>query len=127
MRPDEVEEVVRMWRRSRDGVQPWLEARMRHTAADDLGFFRNVLARESDVWLAVDGGAPLGLLALRGDFIEQLYVEPKMQGTGVGLALLEHAAAQSPAGLSLFTHQSNRRARAFYERFGFRVVAFGTS
>ena len=127
MQPHEVEDVVRMWRRSRDGVQPWLEARMRHTPADDLGFFRDVLARETDVWLALGGGAPLGLMALRGDFIEQLYVEPSAQRSGVGLALLEHAKAQSPAGLSLYTHQSNRRARAFYERFGFRVVAFGTS
>ncbi len=127
MQPHELEEVVHMWRRSRDEVQPWLEARMRHTPADDLAFFREVIARETDVWLAVGAGAPLGLMALRGDFIEQLYVDPKAQRSGVGRALLEHAMAQSPAGLALYTHQDNRRARAFYERAGFRPVAFGTS
>jgi ribosomal protein S18 acetylase RimI-like enzyme len=126
MQPRELEAVVRMWRRSRDEVQPWLEARMRHSPADDLAFFRDVIARETDVWLAVDG-APLGLMALRGDFIEQLYVDPSTQRAGVGSALLAHAKSLSPSGLALYTHQKNRRARAFYERFGFRPVAFGTS
>ena len=45
MRHEEVEPVVRMWRRSRDESRPWLEARMSYTQADDLGFFRDVLMR----------------------------------------------------------------------------------
>jgi GNAT superfamily N-acetyltransferase len=127
MLPGEIEEVVRMWRRSRDAQQPWLEARMSHRPADDLAFFRDVLAPECEVWIAVADGVVLGLLAVHGDFIEQLYVEPSVQRTGVGRALLEHAQALSPSGLELYTHQRNRRARAFYERFGFRPVAFGVS
>jgi ribosomal protein S18 acetylase RimI-like enzyme len=127
MQPHELEEVVRMWRRSRDDVQPWLEARMRHSAADDLAFFRDVVARECEVWLAVEGRAPLGLLALHDGFIEQLYVDPRAQRNGVGRALLEKARALFPRGLALYTHQRNARARAFYERFGFRPVRFGVS
>src|SRR5258705_8186030 len=127
MLPHEIEEVGRMWRRSRDAEQPWLEARMSHSAGDDLRFFRDVLAPRAEVWLAVADEAVLGLLALQGGFIAQLYVEPSVQRTGVGRALLEQARALSPLGLELYTHQRNRRARAFYERFGFRPVAFGVS
>ena len=127
MAPAEVEEVVALWRRSRDDNQPWQVARMSHSRADDLGFFRDVLARESEIWLAVDGGEIAGLLALRDGFIEQLYVDPRVQRRGAGSALLEHARALFPTGLELYTHQWNRRARAFYERFGFRPVAFGVS
>jgi GNAT superfamily N-acetyltransferase len=127
MFPHELGEVVRMWRRSRDAQQPWLEARMSHSAADDLGFFRDALAPKSQIWVAVADGAVLGLLALQGSFVEQLYVEPAVQRTGVGRALLEHARSLSPLGLELYTHQCNQRARAFYERFGFRPVAFGVS
>src|SRR5882762_2372352 len=122
MLPHEIAEVVRMWRRSRDAEQPWLEARMSHSAADDLRFFRDVLAPRAEVWLAVADKAVLGLLALQGAFVEQ-----SVQRTGVGRALLERARALSPLGLELYTHQRNRRARAFYERFGFRPVAFGVS
>jgi ribosomal protein S18 acetylase RimI-like enzyme len=45
----------------------------------------------------------------------------------VGTALLDKAKELTPAGLTLFTHQRNARARTFYERRGFRAVAFGVS
>jgi ribosomal protein S18 acetylase RimI-like enzyme len=41
--------------------------------------------------------------------------------------LLDRAKELAPDGLTLFTHQGNERARAFYERRGFRAVAFGVS
>jgi ribosomal protein S18 acetylase RimI-like enzyme len=127
MRHDELEAVVRAWRRSRDAAQPWLEARMSYKPEQDLAFFRDVLAVESEVWVAVEDGAVLGLLALHDGFIEQLYVDPPAWRSRVGSELLAHAMQIFPAGLSLYTHQKNQRARAFYERHGFRPVIFGVS
>lgn len=127
MRPDELEAVVRLWRRSREDAQPWLEARMGHGPADDLAHFRDHVAVENEVWVAVAGGAPVALMALREAFIDHLYVDPSAQKLGVGTALLDHAKRAYPAGLALFTHQRNERARAFYERRGFKAVAFGVS
>ena len=49
MRVDEIEAVVRLWRRSRDDSQPSLEARMRHRPDDDLRFFAGTIARANDV------------------------------------------------------------------------------
>jgi putative acetyltransferase len=126
MHADEIEVVVRIWRRSRDASQPWLEARMGHTAEDDLSFFRGTIARENDVWVAVEREIA-GFLAIAGDRLGWLYVDPPAQGRGIGTALLDKAKALSPAGLTLFTHQRNERARAFYERRGFRAVRFGVS
>ena len=125
-RDDEIETVVRLWRRSRDDSQPWLEARMGRTADDDLRFFRGTIARENDVWVAADAEV-LGFLAIAGERLGWLYVDPRAQRRGIGTALLDKAKALSPEGLSLFTHQRNARARAFYERRGFRAVRFGTS
>lgn len=127
MAPGELEAVVRLWRRAREDVQPWLEARMGHTPADDLRFFRDTVARENEVWVAVSGGSVLGLLAIAGNRVSQLYVDPPAQRRGVGTALLAQARVLSPRGLQLFTHRRNTRARAFYERRGFRAVRFGTS
>jgi GNAT superfamily N-acetyltransferase len=126
MRAHELEAVVRLWRRSRDASQPWLEARMAHTAEDDLRFFGGTIAKENDVWVAVEGEV-LGFLAIAGDRLGWLYVEPVAWSKGVGSALLDKAKALSPAGLTLYTHQRNERARRFYERRGFRAVEFGTS
>jgi len=127
MAPGELEAVVALWCRSRSRAQPWLELRMGYTEADSLRHFREVIAKQNEVWVAVADGAAVGLLALRPGFVDQLYVDPDAQGLGVGSALLDHAKRACPAGLALFTHQANSRARAFYESRGLRAVAFGVS
>ncbi len=125
--PADLQAAVDVWGRARRDAQPWLEARMGYGPEDDLRQFRDVVMRECDVWLAVEGAAVVGLLALAPGRVEQLHVEPRCQGRGIGTALLDHAKAAFPRGLTLFTHQRNERARAFYERRGFRAVAFGVS
>ena len=127
LRPDELEAVVRMWRRSREDAQPWLEARMAHAPEDDLRHFRDVIAVKNQVWVALEGGRLVGLLALADGHVDHLYVEPAAQRRGVGTALIEHARALFPGGLTLFTHQRNARARAFYEKCGFTITRFGVS
>jgi len=123
----DVLEAVAVWERSRWDAQPWLEERMGHSHDDNLGYFRDVICRENAVWLAVLEERVVGMMALGGGRIDQLYVDPASQGRGVGTRLLEEAKALSPGGVTLFTHQRNRRARDFYEQRGFRVVAFGVS
>ena len=86
----------------------------------------NDIAKENDVWVAVDGEA-LGFLAIKGERLGWLYVDPPAQGRGIGTALLDKAKSLSPSGLTLYTHQRNERARAFYERRGFRAIQFGVS
>jgi len=127
MRTGELEEVVGVWERSRWDAQSWLKERMGHTHEDNLSYFRDVIARECDVWVAVEGGVVQGLLAWSDGQVEQLYVEPSHQGAGIGTLLLDEARKLSPEGLTLFTHQRNERARAFYEGRGFRAVRFGVS
>jgi GNAT superfamily N-acetyltransferase len=116
-----------VWERSREDAQPWLEARMAWGHESNLRHFRDVVVRELEVWLAVEGDAVVGLLAFTDGRVDQLYVDPPHQGRGAGTALLDFAKRRSPRGLGLFTHQRNVRARVFYEARGFRAVAFGTS
>jgi GNAT superfamily N-acetyltransferase len=127
MRPEEIARVVGVWERSRWDALPWLEERMGHTHEENLRFFRENVAARNQVWVALDEGTVVGLLALAESTIEQLFVDPEWQGRGVGSALIERAKALAPGGLGLFTHQRNVRARGFYERRGFRAVSFGTS
>jgi len=127
MRDEETEAVVGLWRRSRAAAQPWLEERMRDVWTDDMGFFRGTIAAENDLWVAVNGEAIVGFLAMNGDLLSYLYVDPPAQSGGVGTLMLAKAQELSPLGFTLFTHQRNTKARAFYERHGLRAVAFGVS
>ena len=123
----DIEETVRVWRRSREGVQPALEARLNYSPEDDLKFFTDTLLSECKVWLAIASKRPVGLLAINGDSVEQLYIEPIEQRRGVGTVLLDFAKEKSPARLQLHTHQANTGARKFYENHGFRAVQLGVS
>lgn len=127
MEPRDADDVVAVWERARQDAQPWLEARMGYSHADNVGFFHGTIMREHELWVACDRDVVVAFLALSPGMVEYLYVDPPAQGSGVGTALLAHARARSPGGLRLFTHQRNERARAFYERRGFRAVAFGVS
>ncbi len=58
--------------------------------------------------------------------IDELYVKPAWRRKGVGSSCLLHIAKRTRMnlkGMHLETTPSNRRARAFYSRHGFRVVA----
>jgi GNAT superfamily N-acetyltransferase len=127
MSAHETEPVVNLWRRSRAAAQPWLEARMRDVWTDDMGFFRDTIAAENDIWVALEQDTIVGFLAIDGTLLNYLYVDPPAQKRGVGTALLSKAQSLSPGGFTLFTHQRNEGARAFYERRGLRPVAFGVS
>jgi len=100
---------------------------MGYTVEQDCAHFRDVIAVKNALWVADLGGRPAGFLAIAGDFVDQLFVDPERQRGGVGSALLEQAKRLSPTGLRLFTFQSNANARAFYEKHGFAAVKFGVS
>jgi GNAT superfamily N-acetyltransferase len=93
-----------------------------HDDEDVRRWFVDVVVVERELWLAESDDGLLGLLVLDGDWVDQLYVEPGRTGQGVGTTLVEHAMRQRPAGLELWTFQSNAGARRFYERLGFTAA-----
>ena len=64
-------------------------------------------------------GALVGYAALCGDWLEDLYVDPASQRSGVGTALLDVVRALRPDGLCLWVFETNAPARAFYAAAGF--------
>ena len=79
--------------------------------------------------VAVADGLVVGLLAVStgrdGGWIDQLYLLPGWVGQGIGTRLLELARSRLAPPIRLFTFQCNEPARHFYERRGFRAIAFG--
>ncbi len=90
-----------------------------HSDEEVRAWVREVLVSGGDSWVATESGQVVGLLVVRPDDLDQLYVAPDRLGVGIGRRLLEHAKALSPGGLTLYTFQVNERARRFYERNGF--------
>jgi chorismate mutase/ribosomal protein S18 acetylase RimI-like enzyme len=69
------------------------------------------------VWVA-ESDALLGYARFDDVWLDDLYVTPTQQGTGVGSALLDLVKAQRPAGFCLWVFESNEPARSFYRGRG---------
>src|SRR5215212_4592309 len=96
-----------------------------HTEDEDRVWVANMLLPHQEVWVAEAGGRVVGVAALDGEMLAQLYILPGEQGQGIGSALLAKAMAHRPAGMRLYAFQRNTRARGVYERRGFVAVEFG--
>jgi GNAT superfamily N-acetyltransferase len=129
-RPGDLTAAVAMWRASKRAAFPYVKAQQLYTLQNDTDYFRLVLAQECEVWLATNGAGDariMGVLALRDDLIDQLFVAVDGQRRGVGSALLAKARERSPDQLRAYTFQKNGPARAFYEKHGFEIVRSGIS
>ena len=71
--------------------------------------------------LVYDDGVVKGFLHFGGDEVRRLYVEPVLQGQGVGAALLDYAIRELHV-TRLWALEKNTRAIAFYQRHGFHVT-----
>lgn len=92
-----------------------------HTHEEDIAFFSTQIIPHMQVTLVWDDARLLGFMAQDKDWVEQLYVAPDCLRAGIGSQLMARAKAQSDH-LHLWCFEDNFRARAFYERHGFRVV-----
>jgi GNAT superfamily N-acetyltransferase len=98
--------------------------RLAHTDDDVRGWIAEVVIPGKETWVAEMDGVVVGMLALEGDFVDALYVEPSWIGRGIGHQLIELARQQRPGGLQLWTFQENAPARAFYAAHGFEAAEF---
>ena len=120
--------LVARWHETNLASFPYLETEQRHTLDDARSFFRRRILADCAVWVAEEAGVLPGLIAISADdWIRQLSVFPEHQRRGIGTRLLQHAKDTAHSELRLYTLQRNLPARRFYEKHGFRAIAFGTS
>lgn len=65
---------------------------------------------------------PVGVVSVKEDLIENLYILPAEQNKGYGTELLLFAMAQCRGTPRLWILDNNHRARRFYQKHGFRLT-----
>jgi len=96
--------------------------RWAHTPDEVRAWIANVMLPGGKVWVAEEAGVVVGYLAMKDDWVDQLYVRPGYWRRGIGTTLIRHAKQLRPDGLRLWCFQVNARARAFYAAHGFTVA-----
>lgn len=124
---DDGDAVADVYLRSRKELMPGVP--LAHSDEAVREWIRRHLIPSRRTTVAVVDDQVVGFLAVstdaEGSWIDQLYVHPTWVGRGIGTTLLDLARGQLSPPIRLYTFQINRRARSFYERRGFRAIAFG--
>lgn len=79
--------------------------------------------RDMEIWIAERDHRVAGWGAIRGDYLEGLYVAPEYAGRGVGSALLGRLEAlMRGQGIRAVRAEASSNAKAFYFRRGYTAA-----
>jgi ribosomal protein S18 acetylase RimI-like enzyme len=126
-RPEDFDAVTILWRISREKSLPEFQHAKGHFFYEDQDYFREHILKENKVFVVESDQRPIAFMAIKDEFIDQLYVHPDYQNQGVGKTLLDYARKLSPEHVWLYTLQINLNARVFYEKNGFIAEKYGIS
>lgn len=116
-RADDTDALVAIWERANALAHPFLPASFVARLAEEI---RDSHLQNAETWVLDLDGRPGGFIALIGDEIGGLFLDPALIGRGHGKALVDHAVAlKGPLRVEVF--RENDVARPFYERYGFAL------
>lgn len=89
-----------------------------HTVERQTEYLRNEMRQGKDLYLLVHDH-PVGIVSIRDNLIEHLYVLPEAQHQGYGTELLQFAIQRCSGIPTLWVLSGNQRALQLYEAHGF--------
>ena len=125
-RPSDALSVADVLLLSRKAFLPF--APLVHSDDEVRQWIAGVLIPSGGVIVSAVAGEVVGMLALSREsacgWIDQLYLHPSVVGRGIGSQLIERAKQELGSPIRLYTFHANTASRRFYERCGFRAIAF---
>ena len=113
--------AAEVWLRSFDAALPTVSRA--HTVDEVRAWFAAVVVPGHETWVAqTHDGRTVGIMALDGADLDQLYLDPDHRGRGLGDRFVDLAKERRPDGQDLWCFQVNAPALRFYARHGFDEV-----
>ncbi|WP_136442229.1 GNAT family N-acetyltransferase [Pacificoceanicola onchidii] len=114
--------VVSVWRAATRVAHPFLADELVEQEAENL---RNIYLVHAATRVMEMDGQVVGFIAMIGNEIGGLFLDPALHGNGYGLALVDDAARKLGT-LEVEVFGRNAVGRRFYDRYGFHPIGSST-
>lgn len=116
--PEDIDPVMAVWAAANALAHPFLEAAFVMEVERSI---REDFLPISETYVLEDKGQVIGFIALIGNQIGGLFLDPTCHRRGYGRALVDHAVAlKGPLKVEVF--RDNAIGRPFYEGYGFEPI-----
>ncbi len=115
-RESDYEVLIEAWFAASQVATPFLSDEF---LAEERDKIRKIYLPKAETWVFETEDTVAGFIALIGNEVGAIFVHPKLQGRGIGRALMDHAAGLQDS-LYLDVFKDNAVGRRFYDRYGFR-------
>lgn len=117
-KPSDLNEVLEVWAEASAVAHPFLSAGFLAAERHNIA---NVHLSNAETWVWESDGSVLGFIALLGNEVGAIFVDPRFHGAGIGRALMDHAR-DLRRELEVEVFAENAIGRAFYARYGFELI-----
>lgn len=111
--------IMDVWENANRLAHPFLAENFVDQVRSDIP---NVYLPNADTWVAQTDGRVIGFIALIGNEIGAIFLQPAFHGMAIGKMLMDKARTLH-GELELDVFKNNHIGRKFYTRYGFEEVA----
>jgi len=117
-RDADLEPMLDVWQAANAVAHPFMDDAF---VAQERRNIPEVYMPHADTWIFDDDGTVRGFLALIGNEVGAIFVDPAHHGAGIGRALMDHARTLHEV-LEVEVFEVNAIGRRFYDRYGFTLL-----
>jgi putative acetyltransferase len=117
-RDDDLDRLIEVWYQASLLAHPFLSERFLNRERELIA---GVYLPVAETYVYEKDGVLVGFIALMGDEVGAIFVDPALHGRGIGRALMDYAR-DLRTRLELDVFKENHIGRRFYARYGFKLV-----
>jgi putative acetyltransferase len=112
--PKDTDALISIWEKANAMAHPFLLKTFVAQVKEDI---RNVYLPNAETWVREENRQPAGFIAMIGNEIGGLFLDPSQHGKGLGKAMVDYVVARKGPLRAEVIKQNE--VRPFYARYGF--------
>ena len=116
---EDIESVLSVWYNATIAATPFLSAAFLEQERRNI---REIYIPNTITWAYEKDDEVVGFIAMMGNEVGAIFVDPVLHGTGIGAKLMNHVAEVHDE-LEVEVFERNKIGSTFYDKYGFKEIS----